>query len=242
MRLLRDAVEAGHRIGAIAGLSDGQVRAFLHGPPRHDAPAAVDDMLNAIRLFNGRRLDQLLAREALAMGPFDFCRLVLSPLLDRIGDGWARDEVCVAEEHMATAAIKGTLMSLMRFGRDRVGGNIMVFSTLPGERHEIGVLMAAVCAQNAGAHVFYLGADLPISEIVTVAQRLAAKVVGIGAVMPATEEQMTNLSKLKSDLPRSVGIWIGGRGWSNVEVPSGVRLVGTLEELQQRVLRRSLKA
>ncbi len=42
-----------------------------------------------------------------------------------------------------------------------------VFSTLPRERHERGTLMAAVCAQNAGARVLYLGPDLPISEIVT---------------------------------------------------------------------------
>lgn len=65
---------------------------------------------------------------------------------------------------MATASIKSTLMSLLRFGSDRVRNNIMVFPTFPGERHEIGTLMAAVCAQNTGARVLYLGPDLPKSH------------------------------------------------------------------------------
>ena len=89
LKLLRDAVDACHRIGAIAALDDQQIRALLLEPPRHDASAAVHDALNAIHLLDPARLEQLLAREALALGPLDFCRMVLTPLLDRIGQDWA---------------------------------------------------------------------------------------------------------------------------------------------------------
>ena len=44
-----------------------------------------------------------------------------------------------------------------RFGTDRVGGEMMVFWTMPHERHKLGILMAAVCAQAAGARVVYAG-------------------------------------------------------------------------------------
>ena len=242
LNLLRNAVEAGHRIGAAASLSDKQIRAILPRPPRHESPAAVDEMLNAVRRFDRPQLEHVLAREALALGPLGLCLLAISPLLDRIGDGWACGEVCMAEEHMATAQIKSTLMSLLRFGCDRVGGDMMVFATLSGDRHEIGALMAAVCAQDAGARALYLGPDLPISEIVMAARRSAAKVVGISGAMPATKKHKADLSKLKSELPRGVGLWIGGRGWSKVQAPSGVRIVDTLEELRRQILRRSVRA
>ena len=88
----------------------------------------------------------------------------------------------------------------------------MVFTTLAEDRHELGALMAAVCAHNAGARVLYLGPDLPVSEIVTAVQRSNAKVVGISAGMPATETQATNLSNLRNELPGGVAIWIGGQG------------------------------
>jgi methanogenic corrinoid protein MtbC1 len=242
LKLLHDGVEAGHRIGAIANLSDEEIRALLPKPVRPHAPGAVDDMLSAIRQLDGPELEHLLTREALALGPLEFCRLAVSQLLDRIGDGWAQAELCVAEEHMATAAIKGVLTSLLRFGSDRVGGEVMVFATLPRERHELGALMAAICAQNAGARTLYLGPDLPIAEIVTAARRSTAKVVALSAAMPATEEETNHLSELINELPRGVGIWIGGRGWSNMEAPSGVRSIGTLEALRQSVFRQPMKA
>ncbi len=74
-------------------------------------------MLNAIRHLNGPGLEQVLAREALALGPLDFCRLAVGELLDRISEDWARVALCLANEHMATAATKSTLMTLLRFGK-----------------------------------------------------------------------------------------------------------------------------
>lgn len=88
LNLLRNVVETGHRIGAVASLSDKQIRAILLKPPTHDASAAVDDMLNAFRRFDRPRLEQLLECEALALGPLDFCRLAVGLLLDWIGDRW----------------------------------------------------------------------------------------------------------------------------------------------------------
>ena len=41
-----------------------------------------------------------------------------------------------------------------------------MLATPAGERHELGLLTAALCAQDQGARVFYLGSDLPTSEIV----------------------------------------------------------------------------
>lgn len=237
LKLLGDAVKAGHRISIIAKRSNLEIKALLPEPSKHELSTILDAMLNAVRHLKRAELERLLTREALALGPFDFCCLVIGPLLHRIGEAWSDSELCIAEEHVATATIKGVLMPLFRFGHERVNGDMMLFSTLPEERHEIGALMSAVCAQDAGARVLYLGPDLPVAELIAATRRSAARVVGLSAVMPPTAARLADLAELRRTLSRTIEIWIGGRGWSGVEVPSGVRQVATLDELRQRVLR-----
>jgi len=240
LKLLRDGIAAGHRIGALAGLVNEEIRALLARIHRQDSTAEIEEMLEAIRRLDVPELERLLTREALALGPFDFCHSLVGELLDRVGAGWAQGKLCVAEEHMATAAIKSILMSLLRFGTDRVSGEMMVFSTLPHERHELGALMAAVCAQNAGARVVYLGPDLPVSEIVTAVRRSGAKVVGVSAALAPEKKNGAALPELRNRLPGTVELWIGGRGWADFDHPTGVRLIGDLDRLQHRVGRRSI--
>jgi DNA-binding transcriptional MerR regulator len=242
LKLLGDAVKAGHRISIIAKLSNQEIRTLLPESSQHELSTILDAMLKAARHLNRAELERLLTREALALGPFDFCCLVVGPLLDRIGEAWPDSELCITEEHVATATIKGVLMSLFRFGHERVNGDMMLFSTLPEERHEIGALMSAVCAQDAGARVLYLGPDLPIAELIAATRRSAARVLGLSAVIPPTAAHLADLAELRRTLPRAIEIWIGGRGWSGVDVPSGVRVVATLDELRQRVLRLAKKA
>ena len=242
LKLLRVAVDAGHRISVVAELTNQEIEALLPELSQHALSTILDAMLTAVLNLDRAELERLLTREALALVPSDFCRLVVGPLLNRIGDAWHDGGLCVAEEHMATATIKGVLMPLSRFGSGRVHGDLTLFSTLPGERHEVGALMAAVCAQDAGARVLYLGPDLPVAELAAAARRCAAKVVGLSAMLPATAAQLADLDELRQTLPGKIEIWIGGRGWSGVEVSSGVRLVATLDELRQRVLRRARNA
>ena len=175
-------------------------------------------MRDAARNFDRPGLEQLLTREVLALGPFEFCRVVVGPLLDLIGDAWPDTRSCMAEEHMTSATIRGVLMSLLRFGDDRVGGPLMLFSTLPGERHEFGALMAAVCAQQAGARVIYLGPDLPITELARATGRSAAGIIGLIAANAVKEAAFADLDELRRTLPRHVDIWVGGHGWADITV------------------------
>ena len=142
LKLLRDAVGAGHRISAIAGLGNQEIKDLLPETPPHDMASILERMRDAARNFDRRGLEQLLTREALALGPFEFCRVVVGPLLDLIGDAWSDTGSCMAEEHMTSATIRGVLMSLLRFGYDRVGGPLMKHRPLT-VHHDFLVLQRA---------------------------------------------------------------------------------------------------
>ena len=242
LKLLRQAVDAGHRISAIAGLVDQEIKALLPEIKSNDMASILERMLDATRNFDRPGLEQLLTREALALGPFDFCRLVVGPLLDHIGDACSDTESRMAGEHMAFATIKGILMSLLRFQSDTGGGPTMLFSTLPGERHEFGALMAAVCAQQTGARVIYLGPDLSLRELSAAAQRSHSDIIVLSAANAISEAAFADLEELRLTLPRHVDIWVGGRGWRDEKLPADVRVLATLDDLRQQVHRYANKA
>jgi cobalamin-dependent methionine synthase I len=66
----------------------------------------------------------------------------------------------------------------------------MVFATLPGERHEIGLLMSAMICASQGYKVHYLGTDLPPEEIAQFAREVGAIAVAISVVLLESTESV----------------------------------------------------
>ena len=90
---------------------------------------------------------------------------------------------------------------------------LLVSTTLAGELHEFGVLLASVLAAEAGWRVLYLGPSLPAGEIARAAASSRAHAVAVSVVdeRPATE-LMAELGSLRERLPARVRLLVGGRG------------------------------
>jgi len=89
----------------------------------------------------------------------------------------------------------------------------LVASTLQGQLHELGVVMAAALAAERGWRVIYLGPSLPALEIASVAMKSEARVVVLSMVYPEAEPQIENeLRELRNSLSEETPILIGGSG------------------------------
>jgi methylmalonyl-CoA mutase cobalamin-binding subunit len=87
----------------------------------------------------------------------------------------------------------------------------VVATTLAGEQHENGVLMAAVVAAVEGCDVSYLGVDLPHDAIAAAARRAHADVLAVSIVDGSTPRiAQRALTALRSALPARTRIVIGG--------------------------------
>ncbi len=107
---------------------------------------------------------------------------VLSPALVRIGDGWHRGVVSIAEEHRATSVAMKLVGRLgNRFARRGQRRGRVVIGTPHGERHALGVAIVADLLRGVGWDVVELGVDLPGDEFVTAVEKAApVTVVAIG--------------------------------------------------------------
>jgi len=233
LRLTKAAVEAGHRIGDLADLSDEELRALGHRPaPPPDG--AVERVVAALQRFDENEAEREIGTQLSALGAVGFCRSFVGPLLWRIGEEWEGERLCVASEHLGSALLRSALGGILRVNRPRSSGPTVLFTTLTPEAHELGVLMAAIVAASAGITPCFLGSGLPVGEIVVAASGAAARAVAVSVVSNTDSSIAREVRSLRRGLPRSTHLWIGGRAAPTIALPKGAEAVSTLEDLESR--------
>ena len=97
---------------------------------------------------------------------------VVLPYLHRLGERWETGEVSVAQEHFASNLLRGRLLGLAQgWGQGQGPGAIL--ACLPGEHHELGLLVFGVALRRRGWRITYLGTDSPIGAVADIARSLA---------------------------------------------------------------------
>ena len=222
LRLLRGAVEQGHSIGRLAGISEVDLRrlAATTGPATTPALDPVRQTLldtaalsAALQKYDAAAIDQEIARLAAVLRPLDLLRDVLMPVLVQVGDDWKRGRAGVAQEHLLSSTIRNILGSFLRLYPHPDPPAKLLFATPSGERHEIGTLGAAMLAASSGLGVAYLGPDLPAREIVDSVTVAGAHVLVLGVTASsARKSQERELRTIVRNLSANVELWAGGRG------------------------------
>jgi DNA-binding transcriptional MerR regulator len=228
LRLMKAAVDAGHRIGRVARLDDAALRERIAAAQR-DPSIPLDDVLDALDALDAPEAQRLLSVQLCVLGPARFARECALPLVCEIGERWTAGRMGIAQEHLAT----GILRSLR--------GPRIVFATPSGERHDLGLLMAALTAVGAGANPIYLGAELPVADLLDAVARTDAATLALGLVTsdPARAERLVR--ELRDALPDAVELWLGGIGAAHIALPARVERFAALDELERRVVRLCLE-
>jgi methanogenic corrinoid protein MtbC1 len=216
--LLRRAVERGHSISTVAGLPDPELRTLLgeDGTSTLNSANLIDPLLRAMEDFDYCDLRDSLARMTAVLPPASLVNQVVLPLMNLVGERWHDGSLSVAQEHMVSGLVHQLLGTLMGLYRPAPNATKLIFTTIEGEQHVLGILAAAMLAAGAGLSPIYLGASLPPKEIAFAARRSRAKVVVLqvcdsGVLVPEP------LQVLRSSLPDEVELWLGGNLQFNID-------------------------
>lgn len=234
LRLMKRATEMGAPIREVARLSQTQLEGWVTGAAAIESdserpgfepgglmstlapePGVEVELINriiaALERFDSDEIDRLLNSAVIAMPPEALIRNALFPLLRAVGDRWFESRLTVAQEHLLSARLRSLSGALMQAYPRRASAGKICFATLPGERHEFGVLLCCWLAILRGWRCDYLGPDLPSSEIAEAAVAGAARIVALSAVVrDSSNETEKHLRRLRMALPVGVEIWIGG--------------------------------
>ena len=124
-------------------------------------------------------LDQLLGSYPLESALRD----AILPYLHELGDRWALAQASVAQEHFASALLRGRLIALARgWGRGR--GPHALLACVPGDQHDLGLICFGLALRAHGWRITYLGADTPLPTLIEAADLLQPALVVVSAALP----------------------------------------------------------
>lgn len=243
LRRLREATERGHPIGRLAELSEEGLARLLDDAPdrrsRATSSAFVERILGAAQQYRSTECEQALTLAIAMMPPQRLVSDVLQPLLREVGERWHRGEFAISQERLVSTIVRRHV-GLMLDTYDRTARHqAIVFATLPGERHELGLLMSAMICASRGFKTHYLGPDLPAAEIARYAHEVGASIIALSVVLHEKLEQLPEQLKSLAEAmaPDSV-IWLGGLGPDSLPqdcLPEGCVMLRSYADLEQRL-------
>jgi len=250
LRLLAQATSAGRGIGQMAELGDAELRALIRSDEaarwsaeregsrrggESEAAAAVKRALDRTRALDGPGLESELRRAATLLGLSGFLEGVVSPLFREIGEEWHAGRLSVAQEHLATGVAGALVAQLAGTVEGAAGAPLVVVATPSGEQHEIGALLVAAAAAAEGWRVAYLGPNVPAADIVGAASATSARAVALSVVYMEPETTASQVAAVRSGLPASVDVLIGGEAASRLSDQPGVRRLSDLTSLRSHL-------
>jgi methanogenic corrinoid protein MtbC1 len=233
LRRVAEALARGHRASETVPASDDQLTALLGATPpavvAASTPPAIDDpdvsrLMDAVSRFDADGLTRLLLADWARLGVIDFLERRVAPVVHGVGDAWSDGRLQIRHEHFLSERIGDLLRTLRLPFEHRAQGPLVVFATLPGEAHGLGLQMAALVVASSGCRVLYLGTDVPADQVAELAVDINARAVALSqSIATRGDTARTQLLDLRHRLPRRIDLVVGGAG-ADLDTPGLTRL------------------
>lgn len=235
LRLIKRLIGNGLRPAKVVGLGVDELNVLL-ADVQTQQPSQAAHILPFIQLIKTHQASALriaLGRALLQQGLDDFLSKTIAPLNQLVGEAWMRGEMRIFEEHLYSEQITLVLRNAISTLRDADSSPRVLLTTLPGEEHSLGLLMAEATLSLYGASCITLGVQTPTQEIVSAvaAHRSDIVVLSFSEAIP-TQQVKTGLQQVRVALPAHISLWAGGSGVARQRVViEGVQLMGPLSDL-----------
>ncbi len=235
LRVIRRLMHSGMRPGKVVGESLNELNARIQALPACAPQTGTDlTMANAaLRLLKTHQvaeLRQLLSHSLMRAGLHRFVLEVVAPLNELVGILWVEGRIEIFEEHLYAEQIQQLLRQALGSMSQVERGPCILLTTLPGEQHKIGLLMAEACLSIEGAQCISFGVQTPASDIVqaTLVHRADIVALSCSQAVPANVV-CAGVADLRQQLNPKVELWAGGGLWKSVrKPPPGVNVMTSL--------------
>ena len=227
LRTIKRLLDGGYRPSKLLGMTEKELARLdvssVSTDTRGEAGAVVPELLSLLKAHQPAQLRAALAHRMQSQGLNVFVQDTMAPISAAVGEAWLRGDIHVFEEHLfsdiASAALRRALDAINTpEGRPRI-----LLSTLRGEKHALGLLMAACLFTLHGAHCVYLGTETPSEDIAQAAQAHDANAVALSfsSAYPARRIRPA-LLELRKTLAGDIGVVAGGAGVARQPPLAGV--------------------
>jgi len=156
-----------------------------------------------------------------------------------LGERWARSEISVLEEHVASEKLTRALQRTVEAIPSSPGSPRAVLATAEKDEHTLGLSLAELCLREAGWVCVWSGRRTPTEELITLAQSGAVSLLALSASTASSDPKaLARESRRLGEACRASGVdlLLGGAGaWP--EHPAYGTRVRDLPSLHQLALR-----
>lgn len=205
-----------------AASADPGVRTGSAAEPGHGGESPLDALrdryLQAV-LAGDRRIAFAVVDEALRGGAHlrQVYLDLFQPALREVGRLWEANRISVADEHLATAITEAAMARLYErlFESVDTQGRLLLAACADVERHEVGLRMLCDVLEMEGWDTVFLGASVPISDLVEMVRARKPDVVALSAsIAPHLGRVRAAVDALRGELgDRAPLIAVGGRAF-----------------------------
>jgi MerR family transcriptional regulator, light-induced transcriptional regulator len=244
LRFLKEELDRGQMIGtlAIEGRDSLLERMRMSSIPKRAEllphNSLLEELISRLDPLDKSWFEQQL-NAAVAIIPFEEAvQRILLPLQRRIGELWHEGRLSIAVEHYVTKVIQQKLFAVMSQLPVNEFGPRVLIACPEGEFHEIGAQAVAYIAATRGCHVYYLGSNLPISELLTFCERVHPDMVLLSLTEEKSDGEAHQLLRELKVLSMRWSVGVGGQGARAIEhllQGSGIELLDDLAVLNSRL-------
>lgn len=220
LRLVKRLLDMGYRPGKIMQLSSEELADLASKAGSGSIAGDADDPLlrQCLAMIKEHRIQELrqkMAQNLLQLGLRRFVIELIAPLTTLVGDTWAAGGLAVFEEHLYAELLQTVMRNAIFAANQQIGqadaSPRILLTTVPQERHGLGLLMAEALFALEGAHCVSLGVQTPLADIVEAAliQRADIVALSFSAVM-SPRAAVDNVLELQNRLGDTVQVWAGG--------------------------------
>jgi DNA-binding transcriptional MerR regulator len=219
LRTIKKLQNLGYRPRQIFAMSSEQRQQLLIRQHRPEQ----EDLLNLLHQLPPRQLDEELQRKLRQLGLPRFVSEFAIPLIQALDRGWIDGSISIAREHLLSDRLTELLKQIIQAPEPRRHVRIL-FLTLSGERHKLGLLLSAALLRAEGCECLLIQEELPLAEVPQLVEELGSNAVALSfSVHYRTRQAKQDLADLRKSLPSSIKIIAGGHALRN-----GLQLPGVL--------------
>ncbi|MBC7838728.1 MAG: MerR family transcriptional regulator, partial [Nitrospiraceae bacterium] len=215
LRFVKAQMEQGATIGSLAAeghdplVARMRIATPVSAEDQKPHERLLDDLVGSLDPLDTAGFERRL-NGAVAVIPFEEAvQRILLPLQRRVGELWHQGRLNIAVEHYVTKIIQQKLFSVMnQLSVNEFGPRILI-ACPEGETHEIGAQAVAYIAATRGCHVYYLGPNLPNSDLVIFGETITPDLILLSLTEVKSEasalQQLKELELLATRWPVAVG-------------------------------------
>lgn len=180
--------------------------------PAAEAPAApaIDALVAATRAFDEVSVTVILDDAVAEFGWPEVFDAVLFPALRLTGEGWETGALTLAHEHFLSELVRRRIAQQIATTPVNEDGPTIVLACPPTERHDLGLMGASLCLRLLGAHVVYLGGDVPAVALLSAIEETGAAAVMLSAVASSSRPDLVIVARAVATARQGPKVFVGG--------------------------------